>query len=360
MVVLELELIKFRNYFHVKTEFSPRLNLVYGENGQGKTNLVEAIYYLCNLDSFRTRKIPHLLNDPQETACLNAKIKRNTVLHTIKVRISKKGKQVVLDDSSFRKTSEYILSFFALSFTPEDVNLFRGAPSERRRFIDRTLSFIDPSYFSDLREYSQILSQKNVLLKKKNAAQLGVWNELQAKYGTKVVSKRQAFVDKLNGFLSQVFYKTTGRNEALKLVYESSCRNSDEAQFLSILKNVINRELEYGYSVHGPHRDDFRLFLDAKGDRDFFSQGEFRVTNLSLKMAINQIILETHQFCPILIFDDLFSELDSNVNQRVMAYFLELPNQIFITSTVPLFMGQNSGEKIINVTEGILNYSAKN
>ena len=336
MIIHTLELHHFRNYSHVEVAFSPELNFIQGNNGQGKTNIVEALYYLCNLDSFRTRKILPLLQNQQEFALLKSSIERKNVLYAIQINLSKKGKKVLLNQKHSRKTSEHILSFISIAFTPEDVNLFRSIPNERRRFFDRTLSFVDSSYFFDMQELNQILAQKNALLKRKNIGQLPIWNELLSKISQKVGKQRHAFVVAINRHLTGYFRKMTGRSEKLLLTYQPSFGEEtyhNQQQMNEALQRIMERELNYGHTLLGPHRDDYRLFLDNKGDRDFFSQGELRITNLSLKMSINQLLSERYSFYPVLIFDDLFSELDPKVNGKVLQFFSELKNQIFITST---------------------------
>ncbi len=335
MVIHFLELHHFRNYTRLKIEFSPRINFIWGSNGQGKTNLVEALYYLCNLDSFRTRKIIPLLQDRKEFALLKSSIERNNVLLSVQINLSKKGKKVLLNQKLSRKTSEHILSFFSLAFTPEDVPLFRAYPQERRRFFDRTLSFVDASYFSDIQELNQLYAHKNALLKRKESSQIPLWNELLLKISQKVTRRRYDFIQALNCDLSNYFKKMTGRPERLVLEYQPSfgekCYDHPELM-KKMLRKIMERELNYGYALLGPHRDDYRLFLDDRGDRDFFSQGELRVTNLSLKMSINQLLSKRYGFYPVLIFDDLFSELDPHVNKKVLQLFTELKNQIFVTS----------------------------
>lgn len=336
MVIHALDLHHFRNYTRLKIEFSPRMNFIWGGNGQGKTNLVEALYYLCNLDSFRTHKILPLLQEKNEFALLKSSVERNHVLFSVQINLFKKGKKVLLNQKFSRKASEHIFSFFSLAFTPEDIPLFRAHPYERRRFFDRTLSFVDASYFSDIQELNQVLEQKNALLKRKEISQIPLWNELLLKNSQKVIRRRYDFVQAINRDLSGFFKKMTGRPERLLLVYQPSfgegCDKCPQSMH-EMLQKIMERELKYGYALLGPHRDDYRLFLDDRADRDFFSQGELRVTNLSLKMSINQLLSERYGFYPVLIFDDLFSELDPGVNENVLQFFKELKNQIFITST---------------------------
>jgi len=335
MIVRNLELSHFRNYSRCTAELSPGINWIYGSNGQGKTNLVEALYYLCNLESFRTRKTLNLLQEKSAEAVITAQVESKNVQHQIRVNLSNKGRQVILDNSLVRKVSEYTPTFMALALTPEDVNLFRNVPQERRKFFNRIISFNDSIYIKTFQEYSKIISEKNALLKQGNTDQIPLWNSMLARSSVKLMKQRNNFVELINNYLSGVFKGLTGRGEMLKLVYKPSLitNNFQENEILLHLEKNLTRDLQYGFAVTGPHRDEYHLMLDGKKDRDYFSQGEFRITNLSLIMTINRLLYERYSFSPVVIFDDLFSELDDDVVNTVFKYFLHLKNQIFITST---------------------------
>ena len=335
MIIRNLELSHFRNYRRCIAELSPGINWIYGANGQGKTNLVEALYYLCNLESFRTRKTSHLLQEKSAEAVITAQVESKNVQHLIRVNLSNKGRQVILDNSLVRKVSEYTPTFMALALTPEDVNLFRNVPQERRKFFNRIISFNDSIYIKNFQEYSKIISEKNALLKQGNTDQIPLWNSMLARSAVKLMKQRNNFVELINNYLSDVFKGLSGRDEMLKLVYKPSLitNNFQESEILLQLKKNLTRDLQYGFAVTGPHRDEYHLILDGKKDRDYFSQGEFRITNLSLIMTINRLLSNRYSFSPVVIFDDLFSELDDEVVNSVFKYFLQLKNQIFITST---------------------------
>jgi len=335
MIIRNIEVSQFRNYGRCTTKLSPEINWIYGANGQGKTNLVEAVFYLCNLESFRTTKPSLLLQEKKAEAVLQAEVERKKVLHLVRVNITKKGRQVFLDHKPSRRVSEYIFSFMALSFTPEDVNLFRSVPQERRKFFNRIMAFNDPLYFNNIQEYSKIISQKNALLRQGKIEQIQLWNEMLAKSAVQLMKHRNSYVEQVNQHLNDIFKDISGRTETLKLIYKPSLNSADyeEKNCLQQLEKSLSRDLQYGFAVLGPHRDEYHLMMDGKKDRDFFSQGEFRITNLSLKMTINRLFYEEYQFYPVLIFDDLCSELDDEVIKNVFQYFLTLKNQIFITST---------------------------
>ena len=335
MIIRNLEVSQFRNYSRCCADFSADLNWIYGANGQGKTNLVEAVHYLCNLESFRTKKSAQLLQENKAEAFLQAELERQRVQHQVRIKVSKKGRQVVLDRSPSHRVSEYILSFMALAFTPEDVNLFRNVPQERRKFFNRIMTFVDPVYFKNLQEYTKIIAQKNSLLRQGLPEQIPLWNEMLARSAIKIMQQRSNFVEQMNTHLHDLFMELSGRSEKLTLVYKPSLNSNDldEKICLLQLEKSLQRDLQYGFAVLGPHRDEYHLLIDEKKDKDFFSQGEFRITNLSLKMTINRLLCVRYKFYPVLIFDDLFSELDEEVIQQVLQYFIKLKNQIFITST---------------------------
>ena len=165
--------------------------------------------------------------------------------------------------------------------------------------------------------------------------QIQLWNEMLAKSAVQLMKHRNSYVEQVNQHLNDIFKDISGRPETLKLIYKPSLNSADyeEKNCLQQLEKSLSRDLQYGFAVLGPHRDEYHLMMDGKKDRDFFSQGEFRITNLSLKMTINRLFYEGYQFYPVLIFDDLFSELDDEVINNVLQYFLTLKNQIFITST---------------------------
>ena len=293
-----------------------------------------------------------MLQSGQAEATLKAGVERSRVLHTIRIQVTSRGRQVYLDHSSYQRVSEYILSFVALTFTPEEVTLFRGSPQERRRFFNRIQVILDPTYFRILQEYAKALAQKNALLKLHNPERLPLWNRILARHAMKMVRHRQEFTELVNQHVVGLFKKLSGREERLELQYQPSLTmdgNSEEG-LLSELESFTDRELRAGHSLLGPHRDDFQLRLDCLPDREFFSQGEFRITNLALKMSLNQLLFQLYQIHPILIFDDLFSELDQRMNSRIMEYFLNLENQVFITSTTP--PNRENPGKTLHISQG--------
>jgi len=223
----------------------------------------------------------------------------------------------------------------ALAFTPESIDLFKSVPQERRKFFNKIISFLNPVYFKDLQECKKIIIQKNASLRSGSINQIAIWNRMLARSAKKLMEQRVDFVEQVNIYLHDIFMELSGRSENLILIYEPSLDSIrfDEKIFFKQLENSQEKELYQGYSILGPHRDEFHLKMDKKRDKDFFSQGEFRITNLSLKMTINRLLYNKYKFHPVLIFDDLFSELDEEVVNHVIQVLIKVKNQIFITST---------------------------
>jgi len=335
MKISNIELIQFRNYSRFNTDLSPKLNWIYGSNGQGKTNLVESIHYLCNLESFRTSKLSNIIKKNKSEALINGLVERRSFKHAVRINVSNKGRQVFIDNNPSYHVSEYILSFMALAFTPESVGLFKSAPQERRKFFNKIISFLNPTYFKDLQECKKIIIQKNASLRSGKIDQIPIWNKMLASSAIKLMEQRINFVEQVNLYLHDLFMELSGRSENLRLIYEPSLNSMffDKKIFFNQLERSQKKELQKGYSILGPHRDEFHLMMNEQKDKDFFSQGEFRITNLSLKMTINRLLYMRHKFYPVLIFDDLFSELDEEVVNHVIQVLIKVNNQIFITST---------------------------
>ena len=245
MIIRNIEVSQFRNYSRCSADFSAELNWIYGANGQGKTNLVEAVHYLCNLESFRTKKPAQLLQENKTEAVIQAELERQRVKHQVSITVSKKGRQVVLDRSPSHRVSEYILSFMALAFTPEDVNLFRNVPQERRKFFNRIMTFVDPVYFKNLQEYTKIIAQKNSLLRQGLPEQIPLWNEMLVRSAIKIMHQRSNFVEQMNAHLHDLFMELSGRSEKLTLVYKTSLNSNDldEKICLLQLEKSLQRDL---------------------------------------------------------------------------------------------------------------------
>ena len=339
MVIKSLELSDFRNYAHTSVTFVPGINCLIGDNGQGKTNLIESIYFATHLKSFRTSRLRDLCSFERPSATIQLSLSKRSVTHDVRITVGDNVKKVLLDHDRIHYFSEYIRNFYSLLFAPDLLTSFKVFPLHRRNFIDRVLFLIDPDYFRNVKEYNRIKKQKGYLLKLKEKKQISVWNKLLAAIIPKMVQAREELTRKINDRLSDIFLALTGRGQKLKLSYQHNFdRKNDISEFniLSFLTSKIDVEIEKGKICYGPHRDNFFMTLDNRGDRQSFSQGEYRISFLSLQLAINEIITQRLDFNPIILLDDITSELDDKVISKTVDYISQKQNQVFITSVKPL------------------------
>ena len=336
MVIRELGLLHFRNYDQLFARFTDRLNVFLGRNGQGKTNLLEALYLTTHLESFRTRKLQPLIETGQPLAQVQAVVLKCDRSYKARFELSRQGKKVWLDEVTVPRVSSYIALFFSLLFNPDHLFHFRQFPAERRAALDRFLAFVDPAYLQALKDMRVVLMQKNKLLKSGRGEGLPEWNHLFIEKGYAILEGRKRMVDQLQARLRGLFGRLTGREEELTLAYRPSLEGTRE-DWARALERVESRERQAGHALIGPHRDEFRLALEplAGGRREDeqFSQGEFRGAYLALLFAMNAWLDAERGFRPVLILDDLLSELDPAIQASLMEYLSALPNQIFITTT---------------------------
>lgn len=336
MVIPELELKDFRNYQSLKIQFDRGVNYVHGRNGQGKTNLVEALYLLTHLRSFRSPKLKTLIRQNQESALIKAVLEKKGVEHQARISLIDNQKRVILDEKNLQLSSEYIRGFFSLLFAPDLLSAYKEYPNEKRAFYDRILIFLDPGYLIKLQEFNRIRKQKNLVLKSRNLSQLSSWNQLLSQCVPHLIQSRTKLIEEVNELLSGIFQRLTGRQEELKAHYRSDLAQKTDLTSESIrsfYEEKRENELQMGYLFYGPQKDSFWMTIEGKNDRQILSQGEQRVAFLSLLFALNQLIERNLNFRPLLLLDDLFSELDEEVFSHTMEYLKGLQNQIFITST---------------------------
>ena len=339
MVIYSLELINFRNYTHAEVSFDPGINCIIGNNGQGKTNLVESIYFATHLKSFRTTRVKDLCTFDCSTATIQLSLEKRSVSHVVGITLDDNVKKVMLDQDNIRYFSEFIKNFYSLLFAPDLLTSFKVYPQHRRNFFDRVLFLIDPDYFQRIKEYNRIRKQKELLLRRKEKKQLKVWNQLLAGVIPNLVQAREKLSATINERLSCIFKSLTGRDQYLKLIYKNNFEGKteiSESEILSFLSSKEDLEIEKGKISFGPHKDNYFMTLDEREDKHSFSQGEYRISFLSLQLAINEIISQRLDFNPIVLLDDITSELDDEVINNTIDYISQKMNQVFITSVKPL------------------------
>lgn len=364
-----IQLRNYRNYNYLNLNFADTFNIIYGNNAQGKTNIIEAIFLCASGRSHRTSRDDELIKNGDSGFEIKLLMEKNGSEEEIHITFSKEErKKIRINEIPIRKIGDLMGHLNAVIFSPEDLLIIKQGPSERRRFIDITLSQLRPSYFYDLQQYSKILFQRNCLLKKiiinkQLEDTLDVWNKHLVKTGSRIMKARNSFVSTLDNFSAARHSKLTNNEEKLQLKYSPSFDNnfdcSDieiEKVFYEILTRCKSKEIMKGTTLYGPHRDDLDIVLDGESTKIYGSQGQQRTCVLSMKLAEIDLMKEESGEFPVLLLDDVLSELDDKRKE----YLLESVQgvQSFITSTDRRFF-QRSPEStaFIHVENGALSES---
>ncbi len=345
MIIENISLRSYRNYESLDLAFSPRLNVFLGENAQGKTNLLESIYVLSFARSHRSNNEKEMIQWEQEFARLEGKIQKMNGSLDLTMIISNKGKKTKVNGLEQTKLSHYIGHLNVILFAPEDLLLVKGAPQNRRRFLDMEIGQINANYLFNLSKYQTVLKQRNQYLKKiafsdkKDLVYLEVLSEQLAEAGSSVLFHRLQFIQKLEEWANTIHQKITYGKEILKIRYKCQLDVTSEMSekelfdiLLEELKNSTNKDLKLLTTSVGPHRDDLLFFVNDKNVQNFGSQGQQRTTALSLKLAEIELINDEIGEYPILLLDDVLSELDDDRQVHLMEY-IETKLQTFLTTT---------------------------
>lgn len=336
MYIKEIELKNYRNYDYLKIEFNEKTNLILGNNAEGKTNLLESIYLSSIGRSFRTNKDSDLVQFNKNAAKVSVKAEKNYGETTVEITVKKDSKKSVKKDGvNIKRASELLENILIVIFSPEDLKIVKDEPEKRRKFIDRELSQILPSYYDSLSNYKKILLQRNTYLKEDSidASLLDLWDVQLAKYGSRIIRAREKFIKKLNGYSSRIHDSITNGKEKLELVYEPNIDICDdlENRYYEIIRENFQNDLRQRTTGKGPHRDDIAFYVNGVNMRNFGSQGQQRTCALSLKLAELNLIKEETDEDAILLLDDVMSELDIERQEYLIKTLKD--NQLFITTT---------------------------
>ncbi|MBE6184110.1 DNA replication/repair protein RecF [Heyndrickxia ginsengihumi] len=345
MYIQQLELKQFRNYETLSIPFENKVNLILGENAQGKTNLMESIYVLAMAKSHRTSNDKDLIRWDEEYAKIEGRIQKNNGSFPLELIISKKGKKAKYNHIEQKKLSQYIGNLNVVMFAPEDLNLVKGSPQIRRRFIDMEIGQISPIYLHDMSQYQKILLQRNHYLKqlqtKKQTDQtmLAVLTEQFIEMAVKVIKKRFEFIHMLENWAKPIHSQISRGLESLKIVYKPSLNVSEDFDWSNMIiafeqkfDSIRQREIDRGITLIGPHRDDLMFLVNDRDVHTFGSQGQQRTTALSVKLAEIELIYSEIGEYPILLLDDVLSELD-DYRQSHLLNTIQGKVQTFVTTT---------------------------
>ncbi len=354
MHIEHLSLRNFRNYEKEEFSFIPDTNILFGENAQGKTNALEALYLFSIGKSFRTPQDRELIRFGEDLARAELTFADNKRSQKIEIILRRdRKKQIKINGVVIHKLSELVGRLNVVLFCPEELSLIKDGPNVRRRFIDIALSQLRPNYYHLLGLYNKVLEQRNNLIKKvkfHNAKSLldtmFVWNEKLATYGVEIVRYRKEFVSMLDGYAKKVHSEISG--EALFMEYRTKVGTKEE--FLDKLSSNIDKEIEQGYTLYGPHRDDIYLAINDKDAKNFASQGQQRTVVLSLKLAQADLLYEETGEYPVLLLDDIMSELDAGRRAYLAGKIVDKQAIITCTDVEKNLVGERT--KTINISKG--------
>lgn len=357
MRVLALELTDFRNLANVTLSPHVRFNLVYGDNGQGKSNLLEAIYLLATLRSFRALRIEELVRFDQPRARLRARVAKLGTERLLEIELAA-GQRTARVDGKAARSTEYFGGFNVVLFTPDDLRLPRGAPKLRRRFLDRAVWNAVPAYLPEAQRYERILRSRNALLRQPGGPApelLEVYDAQLADAAVPITMRRRQLLAELGPLVAEAFERITRSGLELKLGYETSLPAEEAAvapELAARLAAERRRDLQRQLTSSGPHADDLTFSLDGRPVRLYASQGQTRAVVLALKTAEIEYLSAKISDAPVLLLDDVSSELDPQRSAQLFDFLASIDGQTFLTSTHLSNLAVPEIRKQFNVVKG--------
>ena len=357
MHIAEIFFKDWRNIAEMNFRPDAATNIFLGQNAQGKTNILEAINFASLLRS-RAGKESELIRWGKETALARIKFFKAGVSHELAIEISATQRRRIFFDANPIRPRELVGKLNSVLFSPEDLFMFKGSPTGRRKFLDAQISQASPVYFWDLLKYNRIVEQRNILLKKvrdklAKASELDIWDEQLALVAEKITNKRLASVDKLNCLANAVHREISGQKENLSVVYD--VRGLDDAKsFHEILTARRADDIRNGSTGKGPHRDDLKFFINGRELKLFGSQGQLRTAALSLKLSELQFLKSETGEYPLLLLDDVMSELDADRREMLLEFLRNEQIQTLITATDRAYFPPQSFGKFFFIKEGRL------
>lgn len=346
-----------------RIKLGERFNLLYGLNGQGKTNLLEAIYLLGSPRSFRSARLPELIRHGERSAQIQGEVESGGVESRIRLTLEPAGRRVEIDGKGIQRASDLHGRLNAVVFSPDDTGMVRQGPEARRRYLDRAVYMGDIGYLHCWHGYHRILKQRNHLLKSADRSGLDTWTEQLAEAGAEVIERRQCYVALLDGILKRHYATISGDGETAGISYspegvQATAREAIRAELLELFARHSRSDERYGATTAGPHRDDLTLCLDGRPLKAFGSQGQQKSFVLALKMAEMDNLQAIFGEPPLLLLDDMSSELDARRNRNLMDFLFNRDIQVFITTTErsPALLGAAAQCAVFRVEDGNLTF----
>ena len=347
MKLKQVKLKNFRNYKDTTVEFDDGINFLVGDNAQGKTNLLESIYFCAMGKSFKNIKEKLLINFDSNNASINLNFSTLAGEKTIDIFLSNETKKTVkINKLPISKLTQLIETLNVVLFSPDELKLVKEVPEDRRKFLDISISQFDKAYMFELIRYEQILKQRNCVLKsfqsrENKIEQLKIWTPQLINSAELIINKRIKFIEKLNNIAKNI-HKEIKEEENLDIFYCID-KNIDIKNYLSnLFQNNLEKELQMQHTLFGPHRDDIIFKINNKDCKYFCSQGQQRTVSLSLKLALMEIVKEYNHEYPVVLLDDVLSELDENRQLKLLKITRKYQTFITATSIQPNFKNYNA------------------
>ena len=353
--VNSLKLKNFRNYDLLNVEFDGSTNIFYGNNAQGKTNILEAVYLSGTTKSHRGSKDRDMIRFGEDESHIETVVEKNGISYQIDMHLKKNSpKGIAINKMPIRKASELFGIVNLVFFSPEDLNIIKNGPAERRRFVDLELCQLNRLYVYNLAQYNKTVIQRNKLLKDIDyntslKETLPMWNEQLLKYGTELIIMRSEFIKELNPLIAGIHAGLSGGKETLSIAYEPNVTAENFREQLA--KNQF-QEIKQRQTLTGPHRDDLNFIVNGTDIRRFGSQGQQRTAALSLKLAEIELVKKIVKDYPVLLLDDVLSELDSKRQEHLLSEITHIQTLITCTGLDEFVNSKFRMDKIFKIVEG--------
>ncbi len=357
MIIKSLELADFRNYETLEINFDKGTNILYGDNAQGKTNILEAIYVSATTKSHKGSKDREIINFDKEEAHIRTYLEKEDVEYKVDMHLRKnKSKGIAIDGKKIKKAAELLGLLNIVFFSPEDLAIIKNGPSERRRFADMELCQLDSFYLYNLNHYNKIINQRNKLLKDMYfnpglKETLNIWDSQLVSFGSKIIERRSIFAGQLCEIINEIHSKLSGGKEKLTVKYDPdvSIENFEEK-----MKENQEKDIRSKMTSTGPHRDDFSFIVNGIDIRRYGSQGQQRTAALSLKLSEIELVKKVTKDTPVLLLDDVLSELDSNRQNYLLNSIGDIQTIITCTGLDEFVNNRFEINRIFEVVNGVV------
>ena len=360
MYIESIRLNNFRNYESLEMNFDQGTNILYGDNAQGKTNILEAVYLAGTSKSHKGSKDREMIRFENEESHIRMMVKKGGLSYKVDMHLRKnKAKGVAINGLPIRKARELLGVVNLVFFSPEDLNIIKNGPGERRRFLDSELCQLDSVYITELASYNHIVNQRNRLLKDCYMnpglkSTLDIWDMQMAQYGENIIEKRKCFVEKINHVITETHGSITNGKENLQIRYEPGVKGNT---LYDELKKNRDRDLRMGSTMAGPHRDDIGFYNHDIDIRRYGSQGQQRTAALSLKLSEIDLVKEAIKDVPVLLLDDVLSELDSSRQKQLLDNINGIQTMITCTGLDEFVENRFHIDSVYKVTNGTIERS---